>query len=188
MSNLHISDQHLMDKIRLGDQDSFKHLFEKYWSELYIYAYNILGSKNICEDLVQEVFTDLWKKASYQEIRHPKAYLYKSVKFQTLSHIRSSSIHQKYIERFQVVRTIQNLEDEINFNELDALLTNAVKRLPKGCRKVFELSRVHCITNKEIAKKLNISNQTVKNQISTALHLLRKTIDNAYLLLLFFLL
>lgn len=186
MDNLHISDQNLIDNIRLGDHNSFKHLFERYWSELYIYAYNILGSKIICEDLVQDVFTDLWKRAREQNIAHPKAYLYKSIKFQTLSYIRSNSIHQKYIERFQVVRTIQNLEDEINFNELDLLLSNAVKKLPKGCRTVFELSRVHCLDHKEIAEKLNISNQTVKNQISKALHHLRKTLDSTYILLLFF--
>ena len=187
MGSIDPSDQYLMKKVRLGDHTSFKLLFERYWAELYIYAFNILGSRAICEDLVQEVFTDLWKKASQQDIRHPKAYLYKAVKFQTLSHIRGNSIHQKYLERFEVARTIQNLEDEINFNELDRLLTKAVKKLPQGCRKVFELSRVHCLTNKEIAEKLNISNQTVKNQISTALRHLRKTLDGAYLLFLVFL-
>lgn len=185
--NFEYSDQYLIKKVKIGDNISFKSLFEKYWSELYIYAFNILKSRDSCEDIVQEVFTVLWQNAKKQDILNPQAYLYKSVKFQVLNHIRNNKIHQKHLDRLQIVSSTNNLEEEINFKELDNLLFSATQKLPVRCHEIFELSRVHYLSNKEIATKLNISVQTVKNQISSALSFLRKDLEDSYLLILLFL-
>ena len=186
-SNQDSSDQHLMQKIRLGDHISFKILFERCWSELYIYAFNILKVSGVCEDIVQDVFVDFWQKAKGRNILNSRAYLYKSVKFQILNHIRDNKIHQKHLDHLQVFNSIQNLEDEMNCKELDELLLQAIQKLPERCREVFELSRIYFLSNKEIAGKLNISIQTVKNQISTALIHLRKALESSFLLIFLFL-
>lgn len=176
-NNIDNPDLLLLNQIRLGNSSAFSQFFKKHWAGLYLYAYNILRSKDSCEDIIQNVFIDFWQKVKREDIHYPKAYLYKAVKFQVLNHIRNNSIHQRHLDRFKNFCSVQNLEDEIIFRELDELIVETTKKLPDRCREIFELSRVHNLTNKEIAIKLNISNQTVKNQISTALQLLRKTLQ-----------
>ncbi len=178
-NNIDQTDLFLLNQIRLGKRSAFNQFFKKYWSGLYVYAFNILKSAETCEDIVQNVFVDFWQKVQYQDIRNPKAYLYKAVKFQVLNQIRIKSIHKKHLDQFKIIFSVQNLEDEIIFRELDNLILENIKKLPDRCREVFELSRIHDLSNKEIADKLGISVQTVKNQISTALRLLRKALQES---------
>ncbi len=185
-SRLKITNEAQAKVVEICDTNSFKVHFEKYWQELYIYAFNILQSKEVCEDIVQEVFANLLMNTK-EQILHPRAYLYKSVKFQILNHIRNDKIHQKHHDLLQFSFSIPNLEDEINFNELNDILVRETQKLPERCREVFEMSRIYCLSNKQIAKKLNISIQTVKNQISKALRQMKKTIKNSYLLIFLFL-
>ncbi|MCG8308334.1 MAG: RNA polymerase sigma-70 factor [Cytophagales bacterium] len=182
-----LSDQILLNMIRKKDLSAFRQLFDKYWSDLYIYAFNILKVRDVCEDIVQEVFTDLWQKTTGQPIDNPRAYLYKSVKYKVLNQIRNNKIHRKHLDRLKISYAINTLEEEIDFNELDALLQKAIKKLPDGCRQIFEMSRIQCLTNREIADKLNISVQTVKNQISKALKHLRNAVESSFLLSFLFL-
>ena len=178
-NNIEKSDLFLLNQIRLGTRSAFKQFFKKYWKGLYIFSYNILKSEQSSEDIVQNVFIDFWEKVQYEDIRNPKAYLYKAVKYQILNHIRNNSIHQKHLEQLKVLQSVQNLENEIIFKEMDDLILENIKKLPDKCREIFELSRLQDLSNREIAEKLDISVQTVKNQISTALRLLRKALQES---------
>ncbi len=178
-NNIEQSDLFLLNQIRLGNKSSFNLFFKKYWKGLYLFSFNILKSEKISEDIVQNVFIDFWEKVQREDIRNPKAYLYKSVKNQVLNHIRNTVIHQKHLEHLRLIYSVQNLEEEIFFRELDNLIVENIEKLPERCREVFELSRIQDLSNKEIADKLNISVQTVKNQISTALRFLRKALQDS---------
>ncbi len=176
LKNIEKSDLLLLNQLKLGNISAFDHFFKKHWTGLYLYAYSILKSKESCEDIIQNVFVDFWQCVSRKDIRNPKAYLYRAVKYQVLNHIRNNSIHKKHLDHLKTFISVQNLEDEIIFGEMDELLIKTTKKLPDRCREIFELSRIHNLSNKEIADKLNISIQTVKNQISTALRFLRKAL------------
>jgi len=178
-NNIEKSDLLLMNQIKLGDSSAFDHFFNEHWTGLYLYAYNILRSKDSCENIVQNVFIDFWQKVQQKDIHNPKAYLFKAIKYQVLNHIRNDSIHKKHLDHLKTFCSVQNLEDEIIFRELNELIIETTKKLPDRCREIFELSRTHDLSNKEIAEKLNISVQTVKNQISTALRLLRKSLQES---------
>jgi len=179
IKNIEKSDLLLLNQIKLGDRSAFDHFFKKHWTELYLYAYNILKSKESCEDIIQNVFVDFWQSVSTKDIRNPKAYLYGAVKYQVLNQIRNNCIHNRHLDHLKTLFSVQNLEDEIIFGEMDDLLIKTIKKLPDRCREIFELSRMHNLSNKEIADKLNISIQTVKNQISTALRVLRKKLQES---------
>jgi len=80
------------------------------------------------------------------------------------------------------VHTECGIDESFEAQELEAQLKDAISRLPKRRRIVFDMSRNEGLSNKEISEKLDISLQTVKNQISESLKSIRKSLINSYLL------
>ena len=76
------TDDRLLESISLDDKASLEQIYKKYWYKLYIYAFNVLREREICEDIVQEIFVDLWTKRQDQQISDLNSYLYQSVKYQ----------------------------------------------------------------------------------------------------------
>ena len=58
----------LLPSFKLDDTTSFEQIYRDYWSKLYIYAFNVLREQEVCEDIVQEVFIDLWAKRQEVQI------------------------------------------------------------------------------------------------------------------------
>src|SRR3989339_1311272 len=95
-----LSDRGLLESVRNDDQSSYKELFKRYWSKLYIYAYNVLHDKDVCEDIIQEVFTDLWTRRKSLQVENVSAYLYQSVKFQIYKQFRQRKLIENYSFEF----------------------------------------------------------------------------------------
>jgi RNA polymerase sigma-70 factor (ECF subfamily) len=178
-----ISDKGLIDSLKNNVQNAFKEIYKRYRPKLYIYAFNIINDKDVCEDIIQEVFVDLWTRKKETEIENLSAYLYKAVRFQIFKQFRKKKLTDKHIEEFDEFLSGYNLEEHIEFKELYYCVENIIAKLPEQRRIIFQLSRDEGLTAKEIAKTLNISEQTVRNQIYTALKKIRTSIK---LLLVFF--
>ena len=64
-----ISDKELLDRLNKGDETVLKLLYERYWEELFISAYNLLKNREVCEDILQEIFISIWKKRGKIQIK-----------------------------------------------------------------------------------------------------------------------
>ena len=74
---LKIEDIELMDRIRSGDETALKLIYNKYWNQLFASAFNVLHDQHVCEDIIQEIFINLWNKREMIEIRVSlKSYLF----------------------------------------------------------------------------------------------------------------
>jgi RNA polymerase sigma-70 factor (family 1) len=173
-----ISDNGLFKSVKNDDQKAFEEIYRRYWSKLFIYAHNVLKESEICEDIVQEIFTNLWLRRKEVEISDISPYLYQAVKFQIFKHFRNSKYKNQLIEQFQNFQTQLKTDELAEFNELSAQVDKLVSQLPEKRRTIFHLSRYDEFSNKEISEKLNISLQTVKNEISKALKYIRKSLKN----------
>jgi RNA polymerase sigma-70 factor (ECF subfamily) len=171
-----ITDKELFDTIKEDDENSFKDLFERYWKKLYIFSYNVIQDKNVSEDIIQEIFTDLWIRRKEIEIENVSAYLFKAVKFQIFKQFRKRKLIDRHFKEFDNFISEFNTEQDIDYKDLISRVENIISGLPEQRRIIFQLSRHEGLSNKEIAHKLNISVQTVKNQISHALKLIRISI------------
>ncbi|NJD23226.1 MAG: RNA polymerase sigma-70 factor [Melioribacter sp.] len=171
-----ISDEGLIRSIKNKDGLAFKEVFKRYWQKLYIYAFNVLRDKDLCEDIIQEVFTDLWMRKDRSDITNLSAYLYKAVKFQIFKQFRQKKLIINHSEQFDDFMSEHRVDELIEYKELQNRVENLISELPEQRRIIFQLSRNEELSNKEIASKLNISLQTVKNQITTALKSIRKSI------------
>jgi RNA polymerase sigma-70 factor (ECF subfamily) len=178
-----ISDKSLVDSLKNDDQNSFKEIYKRFRPRLYIFAFKILNNKEICEEIIQEIFIDLWVRRNKKEIENISAYLYKAVKFQIFKQFRKNNLIDKQVEDFDEFISEFNVEEHIEFKELYYRVENLIANLPEQRRIVFKLSRDEGLSAKEIAKKLNISEQTVRNQIYSALKKIRASIKLLLMLL-----
>ena len=167
-------DEELLEGLTQGDDTAFSEIFKKYSSHLYHAAYNLFRNKEACEDMVQELFIDLWEKRGNLQIRSLKSYLYVSIKNRALMVIRSGKLT---IDDSVLLELCSKYyaDQQIIAKELSELLDSSINKLPKKCQEIFKLSRESNLSNKEIAERLNISVKTVENQMTIALSRLKNS-------------
>ncbi|MBT9189482.1 RNA polymerase sigma-70 factor [Zobellia russellii] len=166
-------DIELLNGMKEDNNASFRAVYEKYSKVLFVYAFNIIKERTICEDIIQEVFISLWAKRKTTNISALKPYLFQAVKFQIFNHFRNNKLSTEDLTRLNIIDVSMNVSGELEYSELNQIIRDHVAKLPKRCRHIFVLSRYHHKSNKEIAEELQISVQAVKNQISKALAFLR---------------
>ena len=173
-----LTDKGLFESVRNDDQTAFKEVYKRYWSKFYIYAYNVLREKDICEDIIQEVFTNLWTRRKVLQIENVSSYLYQAVRFQIFKQFRQRKLIDRCTVEFDEFISTHRIEESVEYRELRNRVDNLIFALSEQRRIIFQLSRDEELSNKEIASKLNISVQTVKNQISHALKSIRNSLKS----------
>ncbi len=174
---------HLLKRLKKGEGKVIEELFDTFWDKLYVFAFNIVSDSNVCDDIVQEIFTDLWVRRNELEIENLRGFLFQAVKFKSLKHIRSKKIAEQHLQRINQINVHNETEEKIYSEELMKLLDESIAKLPERCREIFILSRFDHLSNIQIADKLGLSIQTVKNQLSKALERLRLDVQSVTLML-----
>jgi RNA polymerase sigma-19 factor, ECF subfamily len=177
-----VIDKKLLQSIKLDDKTSLEKIYKEYWSKLYIYAFNVLKERDICEDIVQEIFIDLWTKRHHVQISDLNSYLYQAVRYKIFNYFRKCKYKKQLLMKFDLINMQYKIDELYEKKELKFHIKGAISRLPKQRRIIFQMSRQEGLSNKEISESLNISAQTVKNQISESLKFIRKSLKNIYLL------
>lgn len=174
---MQVSEQQLIDGIRGGNQAHFQHLFHTYYDSLCQYAYTLLRDMDEAEDIVQSMFVKLWEKHEILTITHTfKSYLYRAVHNLCMNHLEHRGIRQKHVV-YAVQQGVDVQRPEVFPEELEASIVAAIDSLPDQCRRIFTMSRYEEMKYSEIAHRLEISVNTVENQVSKALKLLRERLN-----------
>jgi len=142
-------------------------------------------------EIVQEVFINLWnQRASINSEKPVKSYLYTSVRNRSLNWIRDHKKYRSYVLDIEIEDRETNFErDHLEAEEIRRRISRAMDKLPERCREIFEMSRFEELKYKEIAEKLGLSIKTIEVQMSKALKILRRELnDLMYILLLIILL
>lgn len=173
-------DDAIILSLKTGDKKALTNLYNSYWKPLFISSYNVLKNKEICEEIIQDVFIDLWKKRTELQIRVSlKSYLYACVRYKVFREFRKNKVVRVELfddlnKRFQYATP----ETKIMHKELVQQIDLIIESLPEKCRLVYQLSRNEQLSHKEISERLNISTKTVENHITNALKVLRTSLGN----------
>ena len=167
------TDQELLGLLREDDKNAFDELYHQYAKRLYIQAFKMLNDDIQSKDVVQEVFLQLWNKRATQQIESLNAYLYAITRFQVFKVLRSVKSHVDVFDVEQELPLCRNTEYAIAEREVSTAFFSGLSDLPEKCRTIFTLSRVECLSNREISLRLSISPKTVENQITIAIRKLR---------------
>lgn len=156
----------------IRNQKQFESIFNEYWEDLYRSAYLRLKDQAVTEDIVQEVFVDLWQRRERIEIQSSlKAYLLTAVKYRVLKHFNQQAKFR--IEGLDKAEMVTDDGDEMAFEDLYKNIEVAIDKLSPKCRLIFRMSKIEGLSTDEIARQLNLSKQTVHNQLSKSMGLVR---------------
>jgi len=170
-------DRRWVKQVQKGDRRAFEKLFRAYVDQLYVFAAEHVDDKSAAEDIVQDVFCDLWERRSDWEPEGTvKAYLYRAVRNSALDHLDRRQVRDEWKEeekhedrpRFKI-----GPADAVHQDELRQAMEEAVEDLPGQQRLVYRLAHRHGLSYREIASALGIARKTVENHMGRALQSLR---------------
>lgn len=182
-----LDDQHLLERIRRGEPDAFRILFDRHWEGLYLFAWKRLKCRQEAEDVVQHVFMKIWEHRGARNIQQSiQAYLYKSVYYEVIAALKKMSSANEDVSTIadHTLPIFSDVLVKLSLDELNAAINKEIEALPDRMKLIYKLSREENYSIREIAEKLDLSEQSVKNRLTIALTRLRKPITEALLLLL----
>ena len=162
---------------------TYKALFRRYYPSLIFYATRLVGEEE-AEDVVQDVFVELWKRKDHIEIGDQiQAFLYRAVYTRALNVLKHRSVEDGYCVAMEEIN-----QRRAEFYQPDNKeIHDAINELPDKCKEVFKLSYLHDMKNKEIADILGVSLRTVEAHMYKALKYLRGRLDPLWTILFLFL-
>lgn len=152
-------------------RQAFELAFNQYWEKLYFHAYKKLNSEELAQDMVQETFVTLWTnldKLSGQGQLLP--YLYVVIRNLILNQYEKDQVRLKYaVERVSLAEdTDYSAHQLLVSKELQQLIDDEIDKMPLRMKEIYHLKRQDQLSVREIAVQLDLSEQTVKNQLYTA--------------------
>lgn len=189
------SDEALLKQLKAGNKAGLSTLFNRYYSPLIRFGTSITGDRDLAEDVLQEVFFNIWRQREQLNITTSvKSYLYTATRNRAFNQIKSGSrmttVEDDTLSQMGSYDPEKDDYDESGAETLKEAIKMGVDTLPPKCKAIFELSRYDNMTYKEIAQYLEISEKTVENQVRIALEKLRRYLreNHAHILSLFLLL
>jgi RNA polymerase sigma-70 factor (ECF subfamily) len=178
----------ILKKINNGDNEAFRHLFNLYYRRLTIYASGYLENNLAAEDLVQDLFVDIWEKRDRLVINSSvSSYFFSAIHNRCIQQLRRIKVQQnwqnKQILKLREAEIMMNNSfdfelSDVEMKEIQKIVDNVLSALPEKTKMIFEMSRKSFLSNQEIADKLKVSLKTVEYHISKVLSKLRSALGN----------
>jgi RNA polymerase sigma-70 factor (family 1) len=185
------SDAELWNAIRNDDYRAFTELFKRYWLILYKTATHYIKDNEAAEEIVHDLFVNIWKGRQTLQIEDFKSYLKLATRYEVFHQIKkrraSPLSYYEEVPENNNNTSVNSGYESIRSRELEIELEKHLVQLPDRCREIFLLSRREHLSNTEIAEKLGISKRSVENQITNALKYLRMNLKHLVVLISFFL-
>lgn len=182
MSNFSkLSDNELFVLLKSDEQAAFTEIYNRYVLSLSEFAGSKLYSLEDARDLLHDLFVKLWEDRHLLSINtNLKAYLFSAVRYKVIDKIRQNSVREKHAKGKQIESAFPQYtaQDQMEADELQQSLDKSLQDLAPRIREIFLLSRNEHKSIAEIAALLNLSEQTVKNQLSIALKHLRTAVNH----------
>jgi RNA polymerase sigma-70 factor (family 1) len=170
-----IEDKIVFSEIKNRNRKVYEALFRDYYPQLARFAEGYIFDKQVCEDIVQNLFVYFWENAEKIELDvSVKAYFFQSVKNRCLNHLRDLHIHDRHNLLYMGALLNQEEVDDLEDPEIIDEIGKAISKLPKEMAEVFKLKYMEGKKLREIAQMNQISENTVKTQLKRAKDKLRK--------------
>lgn len=187
------SDLQLIEAMRNDDPRALVELYNRYWGRLLQIALAKLQVPEVVEELVNDVFYDLWKSRHKLVIKTSLThYLFAIAKYKIFAYLAQARRHPRILqlEALELAHggpaSSNGADDHVRFKECQQRIEEAVAALPDKCQLVFKLSRDDGFSIQQISKQLRLSPKTVEGHLSNALRKLRVSLSHFISLILFF--
>lgn len=180
-----LGDKAIISKLKQGDVLSFDDIFRKYHKKVYYFAISYLKNKEEAEDVVQEVFMNLWRyREQINEYYVFRKYLFKITYNETCKRFRKMASDKRHLEEVLKSLTIEDNSTKIDteYHNLLEETNKLIEKLPSRQKSILLLSLEGQLNTEQISEKLNISKKTIENYLSMAKNFLRKSLANGGML------
>lgn len=174
------TDKELFARIAVGNEAAFEQIFQTYTKQLFPFIMSLVRSEQDTLEILQEVFLRLWtQRATLPDVHNPGAWIRTLASFVSYDYLRKEVRHQYVVAQLDndLGVAADGVWDQLHLKELKAFLQEAVNQLPERRRQIFTMSKLEGRTRREIAAILNISENTVRNQLSDAIVFLQKQLQ-----------
>lgn len=177
--------------LKQGSYKAFTRIYDEYSDSIFGFALRQLRNRTAALDVVQDTFMKLWiNRSMVESTGNLKSFLFSIARYRIIDTLRRQMHEPKfeeYIEHGTEYPADISPEDIMMYDEFVSLVTAAKEKLTPRERQIYDLSRESQLSNSQIAERLGISEQTVKNHLSAALHILRDALGGAPLIFIFWL-
>ena len=176
-SNILQNERQLFMQMAAGDEAAFALIFYHYVRRLQPFVYSMTRSEEATEDIIQEVFLDIWaRRVQMRDIDNYQAYIF------TMSNNRVYAFLKQRARQYQSLEAVEDTrasatpgaEELLDYKASRELIEQAIEQLPPQKKLIFRLSRDGGLSHEEIARKLDLSKSTVNNHLTESIRLIKE--------------
>lgn len=161
------------------NQEIFVEIYERYWIKLFQAAYRRLQDKEIAEEIVQDIFADLWEKQEMNRIRNLEGYLLSAVKFAVIDHIRHQAARKNFLEYHKAFLEANEVNQHIlDYQDLPELVREGMGQLSETTKKIFWLNHFLDWKKEKIAAYLELSEKAIEYHLTKSLKTVKMYLKN----------
>ncbi|MEO1054008.1 MAG: sigma-70 family RNA polymerase sigma factor [Bacteroidota bacterium] len=174
MNSVKDTDVDLIESIRDSSDSALEKLLKRHYTSLYHFSFQFLKSKDLADEAVFETFIAIWEhRKSLPRLSNVKAYLFKTTKYKALNILKKEqgAIFLSKDDENQPCAA-SDIERKVIAQETFSAIDRVIAKMPKQRQLIFRLNRIEGLKYKEIADLLDISINTVQNQMVNAVKFL----------------
>jgi len=175
-----LNDLFVLKRIKEGDIKAFENTFRQFYSPLCLYAASLTGRMDAAEEIVQELFYIIWKDREKLQLTYSlKSYLYAAARNRSFQYLEHQDVRKRHREAILAKEVSESSPlEQLEYKELEMVIEMTLSKLPERRLRIFQMHRDEGMKYAEIASALSLSVKTVEAEMTKALHLLRKNIEN----------
>ena len=170
------NENELAARLAAGDEGAFVQLYHTYGNKIYSLALMYLKSVELAKDAVQEVFLKLWvRREKMGKVENLEAFVFIVGRNHIIDQLKGKLANPRMHET-----ALDYLPDDlllphhrVDLKQLQKNIAEAIEKLPPQQKNIFRLSREEGLSHEQIAQRLGIGKETVKNHMVRALNTLR---------------
>ena len=182
----------IIEDLLRDSQQAMKGLYEMFYKPLCFYAVRYVASMPVAEEVVSDVMFKIWQNRNKgYRAETFRDYLYTATRNMALNYLKQRQNQRKlsdeWAEQLRYRLIDETPLDMMITEEMQTKVNSLINDLPEQCRKAFLMSRIDDMTYEEIAAQMDISPNTVKYHIKTALQKIRAGMGDLLVLIMLFL-
>lgn len=176
----------LLEGLKKGDSSAFTAIYRKFWYPMFQVVYRKTGRREVAEEIVQDIFTRLWRERQTLSVTHLSRYLFSAVRYEVIDHFRKRVMHDDIDDCLQDLVLMEDIgtENTILLNDLMETIDKGLTGLPEKSREIFRLSRFQNWPVSRIARHMDLSEKAVEYHLTKALRHMRWYLSDILVLLL----
>jgi len=180
-----MTDTELYALLKDSDKTAFDQIYIRYWKKLFDDSFKRIRSAEVIEEIIQDVFADLWVKREAKEIINLYPYLLTCVRYKIFALYRKGKTTPAFEEAAEEIALSSLQADSLlHEKELKGCIALWLGLQPAKRGEIFRLRYIEQLSTREISIMLNITQKTVQNQLITANGNLKKFLEKMMVILL----